>query len=104
VPSPAALPAHFTILEAAEQLRVSRTWLDAFLKDKPYCYRKAGNRKRFTAADIALISEKMRCHSTLTRRVRNAARTTASGEHTSGSALNEALELAGIDVWDSCCD
>jgi excisionase family DNA binding protein len=83
-----------TILEAAEQLRVSRTWLDGFLKDKPYCYRKAGNRKRFTAADIALISEKMRCHSTSKSRARNAARTTASGERTSGSALNEALELA----------
>jgi hypothetical protein len=60
VGSSASLPAHFTILEAAQQLRVSRTWLDAFLKDKPYCYRKAGNRKRFTAEHIQLISDAMR--------------------------------------------
>lgn len=52
-------PELFTVLEVAKKLQVSRTWLDGFLKEHPY-YRLAGNRKRFSKADIQLIIEAMR--------------------------------------------
>ena len=46
----------FTMEEAAAHLRVSRRWLQDFIKAHPF-YRLAGRRKVFTAADITALFE-----------------------------------------------
>lgn len=51
-----ALPAIFTMEEAAEYLRISRRQLQEIIKDRPF-YRHAGRRKLFTDADLARLIE-----------------------------------------------
>ena len=50
----------FTIDETAEQLRVSRRWLQDFIKRWPF-YKIAGRRKVFTPQDIILLHAKLPC-------------------------------------------
>ena len=47
---------YYTMNEAAKELRVSRRWLQDFLKDHPY-YRMAGRRKIFSAANTDQLFE-----------------------------------------------
>jgi hypothetical protein len=48
----------YTMEETAEQLRVSRRWLQDFIKEHPF-YRMAGRKKLFTANDIRDLHQAM---------------------------------------------
>lgn len=48
----------YTMPETAEQLRVSRRWLQDFIKEHPF-YRMAGRKKLFSAEDVRKLHEAM---------------------------------------------
>lgn len=48
----------YTMPETAEQLRVSRRWLQDYIKEHPF-YRMAGRKKLFSADDIRKLHETM---------------------------------------------
>jgi len=79
-------PRLLTLDEAAARLRVSRRWLQGFLRNRPFG-RMAGRRRLFTEDDFAAIIEELPCPSSSYRPGRVKARTGQSGGRTSGSAL-----------------
>src|SRR5579863_8738257 len=81
-----------TMPEVAAQLRVSRRWLQDFLKEHPY-YRMAGNKKVFTTADIQQLVDSLPCPSNSSRRVSVKARTGAYVARISASMSTELREL-----------
>src|ERR1043166_5988507 len=76
----------FTLDETAKKLRVSRRWLQGFLRNRPYG-RMAGRRRVFTESDITAIIESLPCPSSSFPRVRVGRRTGVSVVRTSDNAL-----------------
>ena len=68
----------FTMDEVADQLRVSRRWLQDFLKLHPH-YKLAGRKKLFTAAHVQTLVDCLPCPSNCIRPAKGKARTGASG-------------------------
>jgi hypothetical protein len=58
----------FTLDETAARLRVSRRWLQEFLRGRPYG-RMAGRKRLFTEADIAILIEGLPCPSSSSRQI-----------------------------------
>src|SRR5262245_55546119 len=56
-----------TMDEVAEELRVSRRWLQDFLVDHPY-YREVGRKKLFTPEDIVRLIGALPCPGSSSRR------------------------------------
>src|SRR5262249_16427939 len=79
--------------ETARQLRVSRRWLQDFIRHHPY-YRSAGRKKLFTAEDINRLIEAMSCPGSSFRPAPAKRRSITSAGPTSASDLTTALELA----------
>src|SRR3546814_10910255 len=52
-----------TLDEVLQRLRLSRRWMQDFLKHHEDCYLKAGNRYRFTEQHVQSLMERMACPS-----------------------------------------
>src|SRR3546814_17095002 len=50
-----------TLDEVLQRLRLSRRWMQDFLKHHEDCYLKAGNRYRFTEQHVQSLMERMAC-------------------------------------------
>jgi hypothetical protein len=93
-------PRILTMTEAASELRVSRRWLQAYLKKIPCSYMVAGHRKLFDEVAMEAIREAMRqdakakCPSNLSLPILRARQTGAFADRSSESPLTEALRLA----------
>ena len=97
-----------TMDEAAEALRVSRRWLQGFLKEIDPCWLQAGSRKLFDQEALAAIKEAMRQKARDTRPSLFAARrgarpTGAFGARNTGSTLTAALAMANAGKGKRRC-
>ena len=59
---PAEPPKLYTMEEAADHLRLSRRWLQDYIRENPF-YRVLGRRKLFTVADLHKLYEAAPCPS-----------------------------------------
>jgi hypothetical protein len=78
--------------EAATKLRISRRWLQDFIREHPY-YRTAGRKKLFADEDIARLIEAMPCPGNSLSHARTKRHTGTSGGRTSALLWTKAQEL-----------
>src|SRR5262252_2150510 len=71
----------WTMKEVAGKLKVSRRWLQTFIKQHPY-YHQAGHKKLFTEEDITRLIGAMRCPGTSPHRAPAKRRSTLSVDRT----------------------
>src|SRR3546814_11229141 len=69
-----------TLDEVLQRLRLSRRWMQDFLKHHEDCYLKAGNRYRFTEQHVQSLMERMACSSP----------SKSAAKHTGSAGLSEA--------------
>src|SRR3546814_17141508 len=69
-----------TLDEVLQRLRLSRRWMQDFLKHHEDCYLKAGNRYRFTEQHVQSLMERMACPSP----------SKSAAKHTGSAGLSEA--------------
>src|SRR5262249_8137638 len=86
------LTALHTMDEVAIRLRVSRRWLQDFIKHHPY-YRRVGRKKLSTEEDIARLIEALPCPGNSCHRVKARRRTGPSAGSISESLWTTAREL-----------
>jgi hypothetical protein len=79
--------------EAASKLRISRRYLQGFLKNYPY-YHSAGRKKLFTLEDINRLVEAMSCRGSSSRPAKAKRRTGTSEGSTLELLLTEVRALA----------
>src|SRR3546814_17611399 len=69
-----------TLDEVLQRLRLSRRWMQDFLKHHEDCYLKAGKRYRFTEHHVQSLMERMACPSP----------SKSAAKHTGSAGLSEA--------------
>src|SRR5262249_15093889 len=87
------MTALLTMDEAAKELRISRRWLQDFIKRYPY-YRTVGRKKLFNSEDISRLIGALPCPGSSSRPAKAKRRSGTSAANTSASDLTTALELA----------
>jgi hypothetical protein len=81
-----------TMAEVADRMRVSRRWLQGFIKAHPF-YRTAGRKKLFSDSDIRRLMDALPCPCDSSLRVKASRRTGQSAGRISESPL---IELRGL--------
>src|SRR5712664_2663012 len=79
--------------EVARTMRVSRRWLQGFIRDHPF-YRLCGTKKVFTDEDVARLIGALPCPGSSSRRAKARRSSGTSGASTAESLLTEVRALS----------